>query len=75
MIAVALGVGLRGLALTARGRDPYDLARLMQEVDSDERRNLRERDAESNPERMLCMRCGEEFEAKFPECPHCFGRL
>ena len=56
-------------------RDSYDLQKLAKEVERDERRERLEQEADPLLEQRLCMRCGEQYDAKFPECPHCYGRL
>ena len=56
-------------------RDPYSLKKLAEEVERDERRERMEEEADPLVEQRLCLRCGEQYDAKFPECPHCYQRL
>ena len=56
-------------------RESYDLQKLAKEIEKDERRERMEKEADPLLEQRLCMRCGEQYDSKFPECPHCYGRL
>src|SRR5688572_20472069 len=49
----------------------YDLATLQQEIEKDQTRQRLEEELPANLERVLCMCCGEEFDAKYPSCPNC----
>lgn len=70
-IVVAMASGLFEVYRAFKKRDPFDLQSLNQEVEQDETRRQLEDEVAVEADRILCMCCQEEYDAKYPICPHC----
>lgn len=70
-IAVAMAGGLFEVYRAFKKKDPFDLQSLNLEVQLDETRRQLEDEVPVEVDRILCIGCQEEYDAKFPVCPHC----
>jgi hypothetical protein len=49
----------------------YDLGELRRVVEEDELGELREREVPVQPDNVLCLCCGEAYDARLKVCPNC----
>jgi hypothetical protein len=71
LVTVAAISAALAIYLGVRPRERYDLQSLREFHESEELREIDPGDVSDEADRIVCVRCGRDYSARFPICPHC----